>query len=118
MKDDGLSKPVNKEMFQSLVGSLLYAALGTRPDIQCAVSNIAKYSTAPNQAHWNAAKRILRYLKGTKNLALWYYQTDEQVTGYSDANFACNVDGRHSVSGYVFMLGSGAISWYSGSKSA
>eukprot|EP00794_Sanderia_malayensis_P020789 gene20789-22827_t len=109
-KDDGFSKPVHKTMFQSLVGSLLYAALGTRPDIQYAVSNVAKYSAAPTQAHLNAAKRVLRYLKGTKNFALWYCQTDGQVIGYSDADFARNKDDRHSVSGYVFMLRCGAIS--------
>ena len=91
-------------MFQSLVGSLLYAAWGTRPDIQYAVSNVAKYSAAPTQAQWNAAKRVL------------HYQTDEQVIGYSDADFARNVDDRHFVSGYVFMLGNGAISWYSGKQ--
>ena len=103
-------------MFQSLVGSLLYAALGTRPDINYAVSNVAKYSALPTQAHWNTAKRILRYLKRTKNLVLWYYQTDEQVIGYSGANFARNVDGCHSVSGCAFISGSGAISWYSGKQ--
>ena len=76
-KDDGFSKPVNKKMFQSLVGSLLYAALATRPDVQYAVSNGAKYSAAPTQAHWNAAKRVLRYLKGTKNFALWCEEITE-----------------------------------------
>ena len=115
-KDDGFSKPVNKKMFQSLVGSLLYAALATRSDVQYAVSNVAKYSAAPTQAHWNAAKRVLRYLKGTKNFALWYYQNNEQIIGYSDADFARNIDDRHSVSGYVFILGNGAISWYSGKQ--
>ena len=60
MKDYGHSKSANKKMFQSIIGNLLYAALRTRPDIQFAVSSVAKYSAAPIQAHWDAAKRILR----------------------------------------------------------
>ena len=83
---------------------------------QYAVSNVAKCSAAPTQGHWNAAKRVLRYLKRTKNFVLLYYQTDEQVIGYSDVDFAHNVDGRHSVSGYVCLLRSGAISWYNGKQ--
>ena len=83
---------------------------------QYAVLSVAKYSAASTQSHWNAAKRILRYLKRTKNFVLCYYQTDEQVIGYSAADFAHNVDGRHSVSSYVCLLRSGAISWYSGKQ--
>jgi len=116
MKDDGVSKPVNQSLYQSLIGSLLYAALGTRPDIQFAVSAVAKYSSKPNQSHLTAALRILRYLKKTKHLILWYEQNDDKVVGFSDADYARDVDDRHSTSGYVFVLGSGAISWYSGKQ--
>ena len=51
--------------YESIVGSLLYAAIGTRPDIAHAVNAISKFMKNPGQAHWLAAKRILRYIKGT-----------------------------------------------------
>ena len=116
MKYDGISKSVDKSYYQSLVGSLLYVALSTRPDIQYAVSTIAKYNANPDQSHLTAAKRILRYLKGTKHLMLWYGQCDDKLIGYSDSDYAHDVDDRHSTSGYVFILGDGAVSWYSGKQ--
>ena len=63
-KDDGFSQPVDKVLYQSLVGSLLYAAIATRPDISYAVGVVAQFCGSPNQSHLIAAKRILRYLKG------------------------------------------------------
>ena len=116
MKHDGVSKSVDKSYYQSLVGSLLYVALSTRPDIQYAVSAVAKYNANPDQSHLTAAKRILRYLKQTKHLMLWYGQSDEKLIGYSDSDYARDVDDRHSTSGYVFILGDGAVSWYSGKQ--
>lgn len=65
-KHDGTSQPVDKILYQSIIGSLLYAALGTRPDIQYAVLSISKFSAEPNRSHLHAAKRILRYLKRQK----------------------------------------------------
>jgi len=61
---------VSSVTYQSIVGSLLYAAIATRPDIAQAVGVVAKFSSKPNEAHLTAAKRILRYLKGTLNLAI------------------------------------------------
>ena len=100
--------------YASLIGSLMYAAVGTRPDIAYAVNRLASFTANPTMCHWTAAKRILRYLKGTKTLGITY--TNSQNTnfiGYSDASFANNYD-RTSVSGYVFLLAEGAITW--GSK--
>ena len=119
MKNDGISNPCDKSLYQSLVGSLLYAAQATRPDIQYAVSAVAKYCSAPDQSHLTAAKRILRYLKKTQNYVLWLEgSSDAELLGFSDADYARDVDDRHSTSGYVFMLGSGCISWYSGKQKA
>jgi Reverse transcriptase (RNA-dependent DNA polymerase)/gag-polypeptide of LTR copia-type/Integrase core domain/GAG-pre-integrase domain/Domain of unknown function (DUF4219) len=119
VKSDGVSAPVDKMLYQSLVGSLLYVALGTRPDIQHAVSTVAKYCSEPNQSHLTAAKRILRYLKKTKEFALWYHCSDgrsDQIVGFADADYAGDSDDRHSTSGYVFLFGGGAITWYSGKQ--
>ena len=63
-KDDGVSNKVDSVTYQSIIGSLLYAAIATRPDIAQAVGVVAKFSSSPNQSHLTAAKRILQYLKG------------------------------------------------------
>ena len=69
-KDDGTSKGVDLINYQSMVGSLLYAAIATHPDIAHAVGVVSKFNSNPTEAHLTAVKRILRYLKGTVNLAL------------------------------------------------
>ena len=68
VKDDGMSKPVDPVFYQSMVGSLLYAAIATRPDISQAVGAVSKFNSCPTEAHLTAVKRIFRYLKGTINL--------------------------------------------------
>jgi len=71
-KDDGVSKPVDQINYQSMVGSLLYAATATRPDISPAVGAVSKFNSCPTEAHLTAVKRILCYLMGTINLGLLY----------------------------------------------
>ena len=113
-KDDGVSRPVDTISYQSIVGSLLYAAITTRPDIAQAVGVVSKFCANPTQSHLTAAKRILRYLKGTVYLGLSYKKcADGNLIGYSDADWAGDVDDRHSTSGNVFLLAKGAVSWLS-----
>ena len=112
-KDDGVSQPVDKVLYQSLVGSLLYAAIATRPDIAYAVGVAAQYCSSPNHSHLTAAKRILRYLKGTACYALSYKKKDETLVGLSDSDWAGNIDDRKSMTGNLFLYGDGAISWLS-----
>lgn len=113
-KNDGVSKPVNPGTYQSIVGSLLYAAMATRPDIAQAVSAVSKFNAEPNTAHMTAVKRILRYLKGTANLALKYQRSEsETLVGFSDADWAGDQDDRRSTTGNVFLLSGGAVSWLS-----
>ena len=113
-KDDGVSNKVDSVTYQSIIGSLLYAAIATRPDIAQAVGVVAKFSSSPNQAHLTAAKRILRYLKGTLNLAIRYQKLeDEELIGYTDADWAGDLDDRHSTTGNIFMMGGGPVSWLS-----
>ena len=71
-KEDSISKPVDTTSYQSIVGSLLYAAITTRPDIAQAVGVVSKFCANPTQSHLTAAKQILRYLKGTVYLGLSY----------------------------------------------
>ena len=105
---------VDQVLYQSAVGTLLYLSVGTRPDITFAVSNVAKYCAKPNKQHWVAVKRILRYLRGTLNFGILYSNNgSKECIGYSDADWAGDLDDRKSTSGYVFQIGGGAVSWRS-----
>ena len=100
--------------YASVVGSLMYAQVCTRPDIAFAVGVLGRYQSNPSLDHWRAAKKVMRYLQGTKNYMLMYRRTNSLVViGYSDSNFASCVDSRKSTSGYIFKLADGAISWRS-----
>ena len=100
-----------KRKYQSAVGCLMYAMLGTRPDISYAVSRVSQYSTNPNSTHWTAVKRIFRYLAGTQHRGL-YYGTQGVGRGYTDADWGGGVD-RKSIGGYAFTLNGAAITWNS-----
>ena len=117
--DDEVSRPADPRMYQQIVGSLQYAAGGTRPDIAYAVSTVATFCHQPTELHMTAAKRVLRYLKQTRDLNLTYVKnTPEAIIGYSDADWAGDVKDRRSTSGNVFLLGGGAITWSSRKQSS
>lgn len=100
--------------YQEAVGSILYLAQCTRPDISFAIANVSKFNQNPGRAHWNAVKRIFRYLKGTMDYKLEYSAgANSNIIGYSDADWAADTDDRKSCTGYVFKLQGGAISWAS-----
>ena len=105
------------KVYQQLIGSLMYIACGTRPDIAYAVNSCSQFMTNPGESHLQAAKHILRYLKGSREEKLTYRrQTPEMANvlyGYVDADHAGCTDDRKSVGGYVLMLNGGAISWSS-----
>jgi transposase InsO family protein len=112
-KDEGEPLDTAVYPYSGLVGSLMYLAIGTRPDIAYAVSLMARFMSAPTVVHFQAAKGVLRYLAATADYTLSFGGTDLNLCGYSDADFAADVDTRRSVTGYVFTLGGGAISWSS-----
>ncbi|XP_031106199.1 secreted RxLR effector protein 161-like [Ipomoea triloba] len=100
--------------YSAAVGCLGYIQVCTRPDIAFAVGMLGRYLHNPGLDHWRAVKKVLRYLKGTKDYKLGFRQTDNlDVVGYSDADFAGCVDSRKSISGCVFIMAGGAISWRS-----
>jgi hypothetical protein len=103
--------------YQQLMGSLMYVACGTRPDIAFAVNSCAQFMQNPGPSHFEAAKHILRYLKTTKAAKLTYSKQPPQMAnvlyGYVDADHAGSTEDRKSVGGYVLMLNGGAISWAS-----
>jgi hypothetical protein len=96
--------------YHEAVGSLMYASLGTRPDITYAVQTVSRFSIKPGLAHWEAVKRIFRYLKGTKDLWLSYGGNKKDLVGYADADGNMAED-RHAISSYAFLLHGGAVSW-------
>ncbi|KAI3826394.1 hypothetical protein L1987_00442 [Smallanthus sonchifolius] len=100
--------------YASVVGSLMYAQVCTRPDIAYIAGMLGRYQTNPGLDHWKAAKKVLRYLKGTKDHKLTCRRSDSlEVVGYSDSDFAKCKDDKKSTSGYIFMLAGGPISWKS-----
>ncbi|KAI5708540.1 hypothetical protein M8J77_024816 [Diaphorina citri] len=99
--------------YQEAIGSLLYLSQGTRPDITYAVSFLSRFNHNYGQAHWNAVKRIFRYLQQTKHYKLTYKKSDRALYGYSDADWASDTCDRKSTTGYVFMLSSGPVCWSS-----
>ena len=103
--------------YRSAVGALLYAAMGTRPDITYAVQSLSQFSKDPSTEHWTAVKRVFCYLQGTQNLGITYDTLDGEatveVTGLCNANWANCLTSQKSISGNVFRLGGGVVSWIS-----
>eukprot|EP00253_Pinus_taeda_P031084 PITA_31084 len=111
-KEDS-SNDLDPKLYKSIVGSLMYLT-ATRPDIMHAVSLISRFMERPKETHWPAAKRILRYVNGTKGFGILYSSSETfRLTGYTESDWAGSVDDRKSTSGYVFHMGSRAISWAS-----
>ena len=90
----------------------MYAAIGTQLDITYAVTALSQYLQNPGRAHWEQAKRVICYLKGTCDYELKYGPSGG-VEGFTDANWGNDIDDRHSICGYAFVLNGGAISWSS-----
>jgi hypothetical protein len=96
-----------------LVGALLYLSVCTRPDIAHAVGLLARFMSAPKKQHWVAAKRVLRYLKGTPDLGICFWPRQSRLEAFVDADFAGCLSTRKSTTGFVFTLNAGAICWSS-----
>jgi hypothetical protein len=104
---------IDSTLYKILVGILLYLTT-TRPDIMYATNFVSRFMESPKDSHWKMAKRILRYVAGTLNFGLWYTQSeDDHLSGYTDSDFAGNLDDRKNTSGYAFHLGTNLISWAS-----
>jgi len=113
-KNDLERKQMENIPYASIVGSLMYAQTCTRPDISFAVGMLGRYQSNPRLDHWKTAKKVLRYLQGTKDHMLTYKRSDHlEVIGYTYSDFAGCVDTRKSTFGYVYLLVGGAISWKS-----
>ena len=103
-----------KTYYQQIIGTLIYATMGTRPDIAFAATRLSQFNNNPMKEHIKYAKYILCYLKGTRELKIKYNgSSDAGSIGYSDSDWGENRDDHHSTSGHVFLMANGAISWAS-----
>ncbi|KAG9458830.1 hypothetical protein H6P81_003338 [Aristolochia fimbriata] len=108
---DGIS--ADPTVYRSMIGSLLYLT-ASRPDICYSVGLCARFQACPKESHVKSVKRIIRYVKSTVSLGIWFStSTSSVLAGYSDADWAGDVDDRKSTSGGCFYLGTNLVSWYS-----
>ena len=97
--------------YRQLIGSLMYLMVATRPDLAFCLSKLSKFNNSPRRAYWEAACKILGYLRQTADVGLLHTrEASLQVQGVCDAAFACHIDDRRSKGGYVFLMGGAAIS--------
>ena len=101
--------------YREIIGSLMFLASVSRPDIAYSVNYLSRFLNAYDRTHWNAAKRVLSYVSGTINYGILYDGNGKygNVVGYSDSDFAGDILTRRSTSGFLFMLSYGPISWFS-----
>ena len=98
--------------YQQIVGSLMYAMLGTRPDICFAVNRLSQFGSNPMHEHMLAAQHVLEYLATTQHRRLLYGANNStELIGYSDSDWAGDRNDRRSTTGYTFMLSGGPIAW-------
>ncbi|QRW07704.1 Copia-like polyprotein/retrotransposon [Ceratobasidium sp. AG-Ba] len=108
------SPSIDRTLYQQLVGSLMYAMISTRADIAFPTGLLAQYAANPGKEHWDAGKRVLRYLKGTSNLGIVYHRSsDLKLLGYVDADYAGDKNTSRSTTGWAFLLAGGVIAYSS-----
>ncbi|XP_075083389.1 secreted RxLR effector protein 161-like [Nicotiana tabacum] len=108
---DEPGSPMNETMYRGIIGSILYLT-AIRPDIVFSVGLCARFQSSPKESHLKTAKKILRYLKGTQDLVLYYPSGDNfDLIGYANADYAGYQVDRKSTSGMAHFLGSCLISW-------
>ncbi len=107
------AEPNFKTLYQSYVSTLMFAMLGSRPDIAFAVSCVSRYSSNPTKQHMAAVLRIFSYLRGLIEYELTFRGDLASLQGYSDSDYAGDYSTMRSTAGFVFNIGSGAISWSS-----
>eukprot|EP00253_Pinus_taeda_P008473 PITA_08473 len=108
--------------YASAVGSLMYAMVCTRPDIAHAVGVLSRFMSKPGKEHWTIVKRVFRNLRSTSDYGLYYQGRSGldrmlNIHGFVDADWVGDLDQRRSISGYVFNLFGGTVSWMSKKQS-
>jgi hypothetical protein len=96
--------------YQRGIGTLMYAATSTRPDIAFPVAILSQFMRNPGRIHWEAVKDVIHYLKGTVDLTLMLGGSDKGLEAYADADWASQLH-RHLMSGYTVLLHSSLVAW-------
>ena len=99
--------------YSQIIGSLMYLASATRPNISFAMCKLSRFVSNPGDDHWRALERVMRYLKGTMSYGIRYTGHPKVLEGYCDANWISDADELYAISGYVFSLGGGDVFWKS-----
>ena len=103
--------------YRSIIGSLMYAMLATRPDLACSISVVSQYLESPKPTHIKLVKHILQYVANNLDVKLVYESEGEtELIGYVDASYA-NECGYKSRSGFGFLIGKSLVSWISQKQS-
>lgn len=102
--DDEQREVMKQIPYRNLIGSLMYAMVATRPDIAVTVSRLSQFLSNPGMEHWQAAKRVVRYLKGMSDYGIMYTGEDTTITGFMDADWGGDRDTCRSTSGYTFLM--------------
>ena len=113
LNSDTSGNMVDQKLYRSMIGSLLYVT-ASRPDVMFSVCMCARFQASPRESHLKATKRILRYLKHTQNVGLWYLKGSKfELVGYLDYDYVeCKVE-RKSTLGTCQLLGRSLVSWSS-----
>ena len=117
-KEERDRREMNQIPYANIVGSIMYLIICTRPDVAHAISVVSRYMSDPGKEHWLALKWIIKYLKGSVSVGLFFgggawSEGDDALEGFCDSDYAANLDNRKSQSGYIFTLFGTAVSWKS-----
>ena len=114
--DKSSTELTDPKEYREIVGSLIYAMTGTRPDLCYVVTRLSQFMSKPTKAHLGIAKHVLKYIKGTLDYNLKFSKSCEplKLIGYCDSDWG-NIDDRRSITGYCFLMNDegGLISWKS-----
>ena len=109
--DKDVASKTTEMPYRELIGALMYLAVSTRPDIAFAVSSLSQFNDCCNETHWTAAKRVLRYLKGTMSMGILFKPTTDPLKCFVDSDWASCLNDRRSYTGFTTILSSGPVSW-------
>ena len=99
--------------YTHIIESLMHLMNFSRPDITYAVRRLSRYTYNPNNDHWNALAKLIKYSRGTMKYGILYNGFPVVLEGYNDANWISYSDEKKSTSGYSFILGGGVVAWKS-----
>ena len=112
--DNYTAKDKFRTNYQAIIGSLIYLMISSRPDIAWSVTRLSQYMQNPTQLHVDMCKHIFHYLRGTLDAQITYDGgKNSGLIEYSDADWGKNRDNQRSMTGYVFLMADGAVTWAS-----